>query len=616
MRKVQLYIFFSMCLCQVAFGRVGIIHKHFLIGKTKIDTCNSQPFKIEKSGDILRPVEPILSEDDFTYQWYKNGNKIANGNKKTIQTTEEGYYILKMTRKSDPTCIKTSTNFIGIYSPVSSTPILLLVDNKTNKLTTNRTIPGSVLEWYKNKEIIADQHETSINYQPDGTYQVKELYQGTVKASNELVFNAGVLVEIIKETYFQLGDPCRPGPYLQTNFVSDIPVEYQWYLNGNPVKDSTKNHFNPVTTGDYQVSVHIPNRNRTYTSGKYKLVPSDFPKSLPITKIDDLCSGEALLKVDDAFMQKYQFRSIVWRIEGQEIPNETLPYYKATKSGHYTFSLKYLVDAKTEECTYNSFIDFTKNTSTDFNLGYAYAGSGCVVDSFKVFVDYNKNYIYSWVKNDTLLKNQTSNELFVKDKGFYKAFINKGDGCIKETNPVTLKGCTPDASNQFLLLNPPLIAADKTTLFVNEQSFIRADGCANVNFQWLKDTEPILGATQANFEIKQGGTYRLQIEKSGCTAISEPIRIIVENILSSEPDTDWQIKVFPNPFNESVFIELPAPVNKGTEIRLMDMTGKLVKIWKVDNKHSVDLSEITEGVYLLSFEIGHKKIVKKLVKRR
>lgn len=616
MKTVYLYIFFSVFLSQLTLGRGMDIDKHFFIEESKIDTCHISAFKIEKSGDVLRPLEPIASENDFSFQWYRNGDKITNAATKTFQAKEAGYYTLKLTGKNNTTCIKTSTNFIGIFPPDSGTPLGLAINFTTNKLTTTPTIPGSTLEWYRNNQLIAGQNAPSINFQADGTYQVKERYQHIVKESNEVVFNAGLAIEISKNTYFQLGDPCRPGPYLKTSFISDFPVEFQWYFNGNPVKDSTNAHFNPVTIGEYLVSVNIPFRNTTYVSGRYRLVPSDFPKSLPIVKIDNACTGGALLKVDDAFMQKYQFRSIVWRKDGQEVPNEPFPYYKATQSGYYTFSVKYLVDTKTEECTYNSFIDFTKKPDSDLNLGYAYAGSGCVVDSFKVFVDYNKNFSYSWMKNDTLLKNQTASELFIKDKGVYKAFINKGDGCIKETNPVTLKGCTPDGSNQFLMLNPPLITADKTTIFVNEQSFIRADGCSNVNFQWLKDAEPVAGGNQANFEIKQSGLYRLQIEKLGCTAISEPIRIVVENILSDEPETDTQIKIFPNPFNETINIELPEWIDKKTEVKLMDIAGKLVKSWKIDNTIKLDLKDVPEGVYLLSFEIGGRRFFRKVVKHK
>ncbi|WP_165372232.1 T9SS type A sorting domain-containing protein [Emticicia agri] len=619
MRKTLLCTYFCICWCQLAFGRSDMTDSmrmgaSFLPVKTEVDTCNSPAFRIERTGDVLKIAGSVLAENDFTYQWYKNGEAIPNATGKTWQTKEAGYYTLKLTTKTSPACVKTSANFISIYAPASDTSLILFVDYRANKLTTIPTIAGSSLEWYRDNQLLVGETSNAIDYQATGTYQVKERYQNITRESNELVLNTGVAIEIVKETYLQLGDPCRPGPYLKTNFLSDIPVQYQWYLNGNPVKDSTNSHFNPITIGEYQVSVYIPSRNRTYVSGKYKLLPIDFPKSLPIS-VEEACSGNALLKVNDAFMQKYQFQSIIWRLDGQEIPNEIYPYYRATKSGYYTFSVKYLVNAQTQECTYNSFIEYTKKTDSDLNVGYAYAGSGCVVDSFKIFVDYNKSYTYSWMKNDTLLKNQTTHELFIRDKSIYKSFINKGNGCINETNPITLKGCTPDESGQFLLLNPPVVTADKTTVFVNEQSYIRANGCSNVSFQWLKDTEPIVGANKAEFEIKQSGTYRLQIEKSGCKAVSEPVRIVVENLLSEEPDIDLQVKVFPNPFNESVIIELPTSVGKETEVKLTDVTGKLVKNQKVDSKHSLELSNLPDGVYLLSFYIGEKRVVKKIVKR-
>ncbi|MBA4851480.1 T9SS type A sorting domain-containing protein [Emticicia sp. BO119] len=618
MKNILCYIFFSVYWCQAAFGWNVESEKGIGIQKTSIDTCIIGSFKIEKSGNILRPTkttDSLLSENDFNYQWYRNGDRIPDGARKTIQATETGYYTLQLTSKSNSECTSASANFIGLYTPATDASLVLFIDYNRNKLTVIPTIAGSSLEWYKNNQLLAGETSTAINYEADGIYKVIEHYQNINKESNELVLNTGVAIEIVKNTFLQLDDPCRPGPYLKCTFGSDIPVEYQWFLNGIPVKDSTNSHFNPVTTGDYQVSVHIPNRNRTYLSGKYRLVPADFPKSLPINRIDNACTGDALLKVDDAFMQKYQFKSIVWRLNGQDIPNETLPYYKATKNGYYTFSVKYLVGSDSYECTYNSFIDFAKKPSSDLNLGYAYAGSGCVVDSFKVFVELNKAFSYNWTKNDTLLKNEHTNELFIRDKGIYKAIINKSDGCIYETNAITLKGCTADTSNKFLMLNPPMLTTDKTTVFVNEQSFIRANGCTNVSFQWLKDTEPIAGANQAEFEIKQSGTYRLRIEKSGCMAISEPVSIVVENLLSEEPDTDIQVKVYPNPFNESVSIELPAWVNTGTEIKLTDMAGKLIKSWKIRNKYNLELKELPAGVYLLTFDIGEQRIVRRVVKR-
>lgn len=596
----------------------------FLIEKQEIDACNSQTFSIEKAGDILRPIEPTVSvaadtekifvDNGIRYQWYRNGERVVNATGKTYQTQIEGYYTLRLASKTNAACTKTSANFVGVYALASGEPLAVTIDYATTRLNTKHTMAGSTLEWYRNNQLINDQNVTSIVYQLQGTYQVKERFQNITKESNEVIFNGGIVVELIKQTYLQLGDPCRPGPYLRCNFASDVPVEYQWYLNGNLVRDSTRNQFNPITTGEYQVSVYMPDRNITYVSGKYKLFPSDFPKSLPIVKTEDACSGTALLKVDDAFMQKYQFQSIVWRVDGQDIPDVTTPYYKTAKAGYYTFSVNYLVGA--ESCTYNSFIEYNKMPDADLNMGYAYAGSGCVVDSFKIFVQYNKDYRYSWSRNDVLLSNEHSNELFVKDKGIYKAMINKGDGCMKETETVMLKGCTDEETNQFLMLNPPLLTADKTTVFLDEQSFIRANGCANVDFQWLKDTEPIAGANQANLEVKQTGTYRLKIEKFGCSAISEPVKIVVESILSSENDKDLQVRVFPNPFSESIHVELPEWLNKGQEIKLTNVSGKLIKSWQTENKLDLELAGIPEGVYLLIFDLNNKRVVKKIVKRQ
>src|SRR5688572_20928801 len=130
MKKILLYIFFSIGWYHAAFGR-SIVEgndKCFLIAKNAVDTCNSQTFGIEKAGDVLRTVEPVLSENDFTYQWYKNGEKIVNATGTTLQTREAGYYTLKRISKTNTACVKTSDNFISVYSPDSGSPLWISVD--------------------------------------------------------------------------------------------------------------------------------------------------------------------------------------------------------------------------------------------------------------------------------------------------------------------------------------------------------------------------------------------------------------------------------------------------------------------------------------------------------
>lgn len=595
----------------------------FMIEKTEINACNSQPLLIKKFGESLiidrvvetayQGTENIIADKELTYQWYKNGEKISKANEKQFVPKEEGYYSLQLVSNTTQGCTKKS-NSIGIYSPSSGPALILAVNYTTQRLTTKTTMAGSQLEWYRNEQQITNDG-TSIAYNQEGVYKVKERLGNIVKESNEITVRNAVAVGITQLIYNQDGDPCKPGPLLKCTLEPNKPVLYQWFLNGVLVNDSTRNHFSPVTTGEYQVSVYFPNENQVYISGKYKLTPQDFPKSLPIEKTEDVCNGKALLKVSDAFMQKYEFQSIVWRLDGTDIPEATEPYYVATKGGYYTFSVKYLLEDKTTVCNYNSFIEYNKKPEVNLNLGYAYAGSGCVVDSFKIFVGYNAKYTYTWMRNDTILKNANTNELFIKDKGKYKGYIVRDDGCIKITDEVSLKGCTPENSNKFLLLNPPAITADKSIVYVNEKSLIKSTGCTDVNFQWLKDTMPIAGATQANLEVSQSGGYSLKIEKFGCEAVSNPVKIIVENILSSEEKPPLNILVYPNPVTEVLSVQLPVSIHTKVPVTLNDSRGIIIHTWLIDKQANLTLKDLPEGVYLLTFEIDQQRIVKKIIKK-
>ncbi len=77
------------------------------------------------------------------------------------------------------------------------------------------------------------------------------------------------------------------------------------------------------------------------------------------------------------------------------------------------------------------------------------------------------------------------------------------------------------------------------------------------------------------------------------------------------------IKVFPNPANEFLLIELPNGIKSETSIALYDLHGKLLiakEIAKNKEKINLDLSMLAKGVYLLNLNLNGVSRQMKIVK--
>jgi len=78
-------------------------------------------------------------------------------------------------------------------------------------------------------------------------------------------------------------------------------------------------------------------------------------------------------------------------------------------------------------------------------------------------------------------------------------------------------------------------------------------------------------------------------------------------------------QVTPNPTNGTIYIEIGAPENLDAQISIHNLTGQSVyrqqlAINKGLQTLSLDLSNLTSGVYFISVQSEHAVVTKKLIK--
>ena len=92
-------------------------------------------------------------------------------------------------------------------------------------------------------------------------------------------------------------------------------------------------------------------------------------------------------------------------------------------------------------------------------------------------------------------------------------------------------------------------------------------------------------------------------------------RIKTDFKIGSVRNLNSELKIYPNPATDKVYMELKN--NTIDAVQLMDINGKVVKRVAFDSKRnycSIDVADLTPGVYTVSIQSGSESIVSKLVR--
>ncbi len=77
-----------------------------------------------------------------------------------------------------------------------------------------------------------------------------------------------------------------------------------------------------------------------------------------------------------------------------------------------------------------------------------------------------------------------------------------------------------------------------------------------------------------------------------------------------------EISIYPNPASGLVGIEIQNIDMKGSKVQIYNALGqKIREALVLNNRFQIDFSELPEGVYFLEFQVGEKRLVKKVIKR-
>lgn len=135
-------------------------------------------------------------------------------------------------------------------------------------------------------------------------------------------------------------------------------------------------------------------------------------------------------------------------------------------------------------------------------------------------------------------------------------------------------------------------------------------------YQWFDCSTnlPIVGETNQNFYPSYNGQYKVLVGNANCAV--ESVCLNYFTTTTNLTESNIEMKIFPNPFEDIVNISCSDVMNNNSYLRIYNSLGALVYSAELKkNNVKIDLSNLATGLYFLKFENQNKLSVKKIIKK-
>ncbi|MEP7128924.1 MAG: choice-of-anchor V domain-containing protein [Chitinophagales bacterium] len=137
-----------------------------------------------------------------------------------------------------------------------------------------------------------------------------------------------------------------------------------------------------------------------------------------------------------------------------------------------------------------------------------------------------------------------------------------------------------------------------------------------VTYKWLKDGVNISGATNSTYLASLSGSYtvKVTITATGCNKTSKATAVTISCKLGEE--VTLAAAAYPNPFTNSVTVNIGSVSNEKTTVKLMDLSGRTLHEYNgIDPSVPFEINEeLSPGIYFVRVEQGALQQTIKIVK--
>jgi PKD repeat protein len=386
-----------------------------------------------------------------------------------------------------------------------------------------------------------------------------------------------------------------------TSTSTGTPTTYAWtFAGGTPATSTAQNPtVTYATAGTYNASLTVTNSTGTNTSNQTNYITVNAAPTAPTTTHANRC-GTGIVSL------------------GATSSDGTLSWFAAATGGtalgtgatfttpSISTTTTYYVSSTASGCTSarTPVVATINPTPTVTNPGNKTACLGSAVAAIS-FAGSSTSSTYAWTNSNTGLG------LAASGNGNIASFTPTTTGTTTVSVTPTLNGCPGTAVTFTITVNPlPIVTlANFTTVCDTDGSFSLTGGSP------AGGTYSGTGVTNNNFNpsVAGAGTYTITYSatQSGCSntatsSIQVDACIGIDEVLSN------LVIIYPNPTGGMLTVK-DIPLDKVTEMELIDAAGRKVGTWKLTNSvFNVDLSNYASGSYNLIFKGKDVQLLKRL----
>jgi len=175
--------------------------------------------------------------------------------------------------------------------------------------------------------------------------------------------------------------------------------------------------------------------------------------------------------------------------------------------------------------------------------------------------------------------------------GIYKQILTNSAGC---DSTITLR---------LELSNPEA--------FINVNGYVLSTTMRFATYQWIKDDTTLPGANDSVLVVTANGRYQVAVTNADGCPDTSAVYTVTNVGIDGRSGVGTQIKVYPNPSSNMIYITSPVAVN----VVLTTLDGR--NVMRADNAQSLSLKDLSGGVYFLRILDQENKLIKtdKIIKQ-
>jgi hypothetical protein len=355
-----------------------------------------------------------------------------------------------------------------------------------------------------------------------------------------------------------------------TNYPGAV---YTWKRNGIAIPGWTFNDLAATDSGTYTVEVSSSLSPCPGKSAPQRLNANDPGFSVTIAPVADsfLCVGDSVILkgVPDIVGVTVQ-----WQRNSIDIPGATDLNYIVTEEGAYR--IKASNGSGGCNAVSRTIIIHVSPVPEAIVTSPNPSYTACEEDGILLNASTGPGYFYQWSRNGSPIFGMTDSSITAYLPGVYTVKIRNASNCVSVSEDITVK-----------IFPSPIPTIVRTGFVLSTITPFSA-------YQWYRNGVLMSYRTSDTLILTHNGLYTVRVKgDNDCSGTSIPFEVLSPE-LGVPHTTQQQIRLFPNPAQDEVFLEVPVSFT----VTVKDITGRV--LLETSNVTVVNMGRFSDGLYLFT----------------